>query len=84
MNANASNVCPPLLLYLSLTLSFSLSADLTVLFTKAANRQAEQGPGPQHFHLTLSPITTIGVNDTTKEIKCSSEAKKTTAAHDQE
>ncbi|TNN79314.1 hypothetical protein EYF80_010559 [Liparis tanakae] len=43
--------------------------NLTVLFTKAAGRQAEQGPGPQHFHLTLSPITTMYVNDTTKETK---------------
>lgn len=34
------------------------------LFTKAANRQAKQGP--RYFHLTLPPITTIGANDTTK------------------
>lgn len=60
----------------------SLCADLTVLFTQAADRQAEKGPGPQPFHLTLPPL--LRLVWTTQQKRQNSEGKKTTAAHDQE
>lgn len=46
--------------------------------------QQTSGTRARALPLNSSPITAIGVNDTTKEIKCSSESRKTTAAHDQE